>query len=79
MKANWKVMEKKTFGGILVISKYPPRCPHSPQYPLETVWKEISWTSLLIGGPISNKTFHCNQNKQQLINSSWTQSQESNG
>jgi hypothetical protein len=49
--------KKQTFGGMFVISKYPPRCPHSPQYPLDTVWKETSWTSLLMGGPMPIKTF----------------------
>ena len=54
-----QLIERQTFGGMLVISKYPPLCPHSPQYPLDTVWKETSWSSLLMGGPISLKTFQC--------------------
>eukprot|EP00958_Prasinococcus_capsulatus_P006160 scaffold588_cov389-Prasinococcus_capsulatus_cf.AAC.3 len=38
---------------MFFISTYPPRRPHSPTVPFDTVWKESSSTSLRYGSPIS--------------------------
>lgn len=52
--ARWVI---RTWGWKLVISKYPPRCPHSPRNPFDTVWKETSSKAELAGCPIPVSTY----------------------
>lgn len=49
-------MRKLTWGSMLVISRYPPRWPHSPRKPLETVWNETNSTLVLAGCPMPIST-----------------------
>ena len=41
---------------MLIASMYPPRSPHSPVDPFETVWNETSSTPDAYGSPIDRRT-----------------------
>lgn len=57
VKSRAHVSERMwTWGWKLVISKYPPRWPHSPTKPFETLWKDINSRAELVGRPISMST-----------------------